>query len=212
MVATSEVSLPRTLQFNASLRPAVNHAPIPATPGPYRTPGLLLGPYYPLQVPIGADANLWRGDTLPAGTRHLRLEGRVLSREGAPAPNVCIELWQADPGGHYRHASAPGHTQVAACFAGYGLTHCDAEGRFVFRSLVPGAYAAGGVVRAPHLHVQISGRIDRLVTQVFLPGDERNRLDPWYRAVAHPERLLPHVIRDDANALHLHWTVFIAQA
>ena len=188
------------------------HAPLPVTPGPYRTPGLLLGPYYPLQVPIGADANLWRGDTLPAGTRHLRLEGRVLTREGAPAPNACVELWQADPRGYYRHASAPGHAQVAAGFAGYGLTHCDAEGRFDFRSLVPGAYAESGVVRAPHLHAQITGRVDRLVTQLFLPGDERNHLDPWYCAVARPERLLPQVIRDEANALHLHWTVFITQA
>ena len=190
----------------------MNHAPVPATPGPYRTPGLLLGPYYPLQAPIGADADLWRGDTLPSGTRHLRLEGQVLTHEGAPVPIACIELWQADPGGRYRHASAPGHTQVAAGFAGYGLTHCDAQGRFVFRSLVPGAYADGDVVRAPHLHAQITGRVDRLVTQIFLPGDERNHSDRWYRAVAHPERLLPQVIRDDANGLCLHWTVFIAQA
>jgi protocatechuate 3,4-dioxygenase, beta subunit len=171
-----------------------------------------MGPYYPLQVSTGADANLWRGDTLPGGTRHLRLEGQLLTQEGAPVPNACIELWQADPSGRYRHSSAPGHTQVAAGFAGYGLTHSDAQGRFVFRSLVPGAYADGDVVRAPHLHTQITGRVDRLVTQIFLPGDERNHSDRWYRAVAHPERLLPEVVRDDATGLHLHWTAFIAQA
>lgn len=51
-----------------------------------------------------------------------------------------------------------------------------------------------------------------LVTQIFLPGDVRNQSDRWYRAVAHPERLVPKVVRDDVNGLHLHWTVFIAQA
>ena len=191
---------------------AVNHAPAPAAPSTYRTPGLLMGPYYPLQVPTGADADLWRGDTLPAGTRQLRLQGQVLTHKGVPVPNACIELWHADPCGRYRHASAPGHTQAAAGFAGYGLTYSDAQGRFAFRSLVPGAYADGNAVRAPHLHTQITGRVDRLVTQIFLPGDERNQSDRWYRAVAHPERLLPQVVRDEANCLHLHWIVFIAHA
>ena len=87
---------------------------------------------------MGADADLWRGDTLPVRSRHLRLEGQVLTHDELPVPHACIELWHADPAGRYRHASAPGHTQVAAGFAGYGVTHGDAQGRFVFRSLVPG--------------------------------------------------------------------------
>ena len=160
---------------------------------------------------MGADADLWRGDTLPVRSRHLRLEGQVLTHDELPVPHACIELWHADPAGRYRHASAPGHTQVAAGFAGYGVTHGDAQGRFVFRSLVPGPYSDGVVVRAPHLHAQVTGRFDRLVTQIFLPGDERNHSDRWYRAVTHPERLVPQVIRDDAEGLHLQWTVFIAR-
>jgi protocatechuate 3,4-dioxygenase, beta subunit len=190
----------------------MKHSSNPAIDGACHTPGLLLGPYYPLQVPMGADADLWRGDTLPVGARHLRFEGQVLTHEAAPVPNAHVELWQADQCGRYRHASAPEHTRVATDFVGYGSTCCDAQGRFVFRSLVPGTYADGDVMRAPHLHVQITGRFDRLVTQIFLPGDERNRWDRWYRAVANPERLLPQVVRDDASGLHLHWTVFIAQA
>ena len=36
-----------------------------------RTPGLLLGPYYPL-VTVFSTSALWRGNALPAGARRLR--------------------------------------------------------------------------------------------------------------------------------------------
>ena len=176
-----------------------------------RTPSLLLGPYYPLAASEDAGTELFRG-TAPSGTRRLRLEGRVQRLDGTPLPDVRIELWHADPAGRYPHPSAWEAEAVLAGFTGYGTTRSDAAGRFAFTSLVPGGYREGTTFRAPHLHLQLSGRADRLVTQLFLPGDARNDADRWYRAVVHPERLLPTVVRDDAESLDLHWTACLGWA
>jgi len=148
---------------------------------------------------------------LPKGARHLRLQGRVIDLLGHPIA-ALVEIWHADHEGRYRHPSAPGHEEVDAGFRGYGRVRCDFQGRFDFHSLVPGAYAAGDVQRAPHIHLQATGRFDRLVTQLFLPEHPLNGLDRWYRAVAHPELLTPEIVHDDAGAsLVLACTVVLAR-
>jgi protocatechuate 3,4-dioxygenase beta subunit len=35
----------------------------------------------------------------------------------------------------------------------------------------PGAYPAGDYMRSPHIHFDVAGRYDRLVTQMYFPGD-----------------------------------------
>ena len=186
-------------------------ASIPSTTLPRRTPGLLLGPYYPLDRTAALGSELWTGPA-PSGARGLRLEGCVCSGDGTPLRDAHIEMWQADPAGRYRHPSAREGNLVLECFEGYGATQSDADGRFVFRSLVPGAYREGVTLRAPHLHLQITGRHDRLVTQLFLPGDARNGEDRWFCAIVHGERLLPEVVQDDADLLWLRWTAFLGRA
>jgi protocatechuate 3,4-dioxygenase beta subunit len=175
-----------------------------------RTPGLLLGPYYPLDPPSNAGAELWRG-AVPAGARSLELEGWVRACDGSPLPHVRIEIWQADPGGRYRHPSAVQLPAPFEGFAGYGVALSDAAGRFVFRSLVPGAYCEGSTLRAPHLHLQVTGRFERLVTQLFLPDDARNGDDRWYCTLRHPHLLVPTRVRDDADGLSLRWTAFLTR-
>lgn len=176
-----------------------------------RTPGLLLGPYYPAAMAVAGSAGLWpENASLPPGARRLRLQGQLVNTADEPVPDALVELWQADHRGHYRHPSAPDHDQVPAGFAGHGSVRTDAQGRFVFHSLVPGAYAEGDIQRAPHLHLQITGRQDRLVTQLFLPAHPLNAADRWYRAVSHPERLTPDAAQD-GDALVLSQTIVLAQ-
>jgi len=178
-----------------------------------RTPGLLLGPYYPLEPSADASTDLCDRDVpLPTDARYLRLQGTVVNLQGRPVTGAWVEIWHADHQGRYRHPSAPRREQVAAGFTGYGRTRSDARGHFSFRRVVPGAYAAGDVRRAPHVHLQVTGQIDRLVTQMFLPGHPLNQGDHWYRTVSRPELLTPQVVRDDpGNALVLAWTVALAQ-
>lgn len=187
-------------------------APVPRR----RTPGLLLGPYYPLAT-AGSGTQLWQGDTVPAGARRLRLDGCVVDRQGRPLAGVEVELWQADPAGRYRHPSAPETDQVPPGFAGHGRTRTDAAGAFRFDSLVPGAYADAIRERAPHLHLQLTGRVDRLVTQLFLPGDAGNQADHWFRSLRRPDLLTAEIVPAAtpavdgplADTLHLRWTAVL---
>src|SRR5215204_6339649 len=104
----------------------MTHASISSTAPPRRTPGLLLGPYYPLDRPADAGSTLWTGPA-PSGARCLQLGGCVRSGDGTPLPDVQIEMWQADPAGRYRHPSARESTAVLDGFAGYGATRSDAD-------------------------------------------------------------------------------------
>jgi protocatechuate 3,4-dioxygenase beta subunit len=175
------------------------------------TPALILGPFYPLQRAADADARLWRGEHLPDGVCALQFQVRVATREGWPVVGACVELWHADCAGHYPHPSCRAADAVLRGFTGYGMARTDAHGSCEFDTLVPGAYRAEGGLRARHLHVQISGRYDRLVTQVFLPDDPLRHEDRWYRAAARPDLLLADTVRGTDSVLRLLWTAVLTR-
>jgi protocatechuate 3,4-dioxygenase beta subunit len=77
-----------------------------------------------------------------------------------------VDVWHADPAGRYEPARYRGHQ----------LT--DADGRFAFRTIVPGAPPG----RAPHLglNVVVAGKAD-FWTELFFPNDPRNTSDPRFR-------------------------------
>jgi protocatechuate 3,4-dioxygenase beta subunit len=168
-----------------------------------RTPSLLLGPFYPLDVSTsdGADLCDWTGGT---PERALELEGAVVTASGRPVVDALIEIWHADPCGHYRHPSCPTVGDVAQGFRGYGALRTGASGNYRFRSVVPGPYAQNGLHRAPHIHVQITARHDRLVTQIFLP-QEGNEADHWYQAVSRREAITAQLLSDDGQVCRLRW-------
>lgn len=175
------------------------------------TPGLVLGPFYPLQQAADADTRLWRGKSLPAGVSALQFQVRVTARTGQPVPGASVELWHADHAGRYPHPSAGDADAVLPGFTGYGAARTDAEGRCRFDTLWPGAYQADGLQRACHLHLQISGRFDRLVTQVFLPDDALRLEDRWYLATARPDLLLASRLPGTGAVQRLDWTAVLAR-
>jgi protocatechuate 3,4-dioxygenase, beta subunit len=175
------------------------------------TPGLILGPFYPVQQPAVADHRLWRGAALPHGARRLQFDGHVCTLDGRPVVQAAVELWHADPAGRYPHPSAPEARQVDPDFVGYGRVSTDNDGRFTFASLVPGGYSAGEGRRAVHFHVQITGRCDRLLTQVFVPGDAAHGNDRWLCAAPRPGMLIARVCDDQPERLHLDWTAYLTR-
>jgi protocatechuate 3,4-dioxygenase, beta subunit len=174
-----------------------------------RTPGLLLGPYYPVAPPDPCNAELWRGNSLPANARAMRLEGRVKNVRGKIVEGALIEIWHADPNGYYPHPSDANHKHVMRNFVGYGVAHSDAQGGFAFHSLTPGSYRDGSIERAPHIHIQVTGRVDRLATQIFFPNHPLNTADRCYLAVTNPHRLLADITRDETDAICLDMTLVL---
>ena len=46
------------------------------------------------------------------------------------------------------------------------------------RSIKPGAYPATATwMRPPHIHFDVTGKVDRLVTQMYFPGEPLNEKD-----------------------------------
>ena len=76
-------------------------------------------------------------------------------------------------------------------FAGAGRCLTDAEGRYRFVTVKPGAYPWGNhpnAWRPAHIHFSLFGRLfaERLVTQMYFPGDPLFEFDPIFNSVRDP--------------------------
>lgn len=111
----------------------------------------------------------------PIGERII-LHGRVLDENARPVPHTLVEVWQANSGGRYRHKKDTYLAPIDPNFGGCGRTITDAEGRYVFRTVKPGAYPWRNHVnswRPAHIHLSIFGSSfsQRLITQLYFEGD-----------------------------------------
>ena len=116
------------------------------------------------------------------------LAGRVLDEDARPLPGVLVEAWQANASGKYRHPVDGRDAPLDPHFVGAGRTVTDAEGRYRFTTIKPGAYPvpnSGNCWRPPHIHLSIYGYafLSRMVTQVYFPGDPLNEIDSIFMSV-----------------------------
>jgi len=159
-----------------------------------RTPGLVLGPFYPVHLAGRPGVQLQLpGPRLRVG-RPLELSGRVLDSCARSLSGALLEVWHADSGGRYQHPGQPGVEEVDPGFCGYQALTSQSDGGWRLSSVVPGAYSHGGVQRAPHVHFQVTFRDSRLVTQMFFPDHPLNPSDRWYQASSDATRLLATAI------------------
>ena len=122
----------------------------------------------------------------PLGER-IVVAGRVLDEDGKPLPNTLLEVWQANAAGRYIHKNDQHDAPLDPNFRGSGRCVTDAEGRYKFYSIKPGAYPWGNNPngwRPNHIHFSLFGPsfVTRLVTQMYFPGDPLLDLDPIYKS------------------------------
>ena len=111
----------------------------------------------------------------PQGERII-VYGQVVEDDRRPVPNTLVEISQANAAGRYRHAGDQHPAPLDPNFSGGGRCLTDAEGRFRFITIKPGAYPWGNhhnAWRPAHIHFSVFGRafVQRLVTQMYFPGD-----------------------------------------
>jgi len=124
----------------------------------------------------------------PLGERII-ISGRVLDEDGRPAPQTLVELWQANAAGRYQHKIDQHNAPLDPNFTGTGHTLTDAEGRFRFVTIKPGAYPwrnHANAWRPAHIHFSVFGPAfaTRLVTQMYFPGDPLLQFDPIFNCTA----------------------------
>lgn len=147
------------------------------------TPEVGMGPFYPMLKPLDKDADLTAiaGRTgLAAGTI-VHVTGRVLDHKGKPVAGAKIEIWQANTHGRYSHPSDPNRAPLDPNFQGYARLLTDNEGRYRFKTIKPGAYPISPTAqRPPHIHFDVEGKANRLVSQMFFPDEPLNEKDALY--------------------------------
>jgi protocatechuate 3,4-dioxygenase beta subunit len=127
----------------------------------------------------------------PLGERII-VAGRVMDEDGRPVPDTLIEVWQTNAAGRYIHKVDQHNAPVDPNFFGAGRCVTDAEGRYRFITVRPGAYPWGNHAngwRPVHIHFSLFGPsfLTRLVTQMYFPGDPLLELDPIFMGVPDPE-------------------------
>ena len=161
-----------------------------------RTPGQILGPFYPLgELSQNSDLTRVPGRSGRAEGPVLNVMGRVLNLAGEPVRNARVEVWQANTYGRYTHPSDPNPVPLDPNFEGTALLTTDSEGRYRFKTIKPAAYPAGpNLMRPAHIHFQVSGRQDRLVTQMYFEGDPYNVTDPFLNSAGRKELLITKLL------------------
>ena len=161
------------------------------------TPPQMEGPYYPPKAQIDAqldkdnDLTQVKGDAAKATGQVLYVIGQLKDSQCRPIKGAIVEIWQASESGRYRH---PKDTENPAPldphFQYWGKYVTDQDGRYMFKTIKPGAYSIGsGTMRPSHIHFKVSHpEYRQLITQLYFVGDRFQDTDPILNDVPRQER------------------------
>ena len=148
----------------------------------------LAAPVFGEDTVLPGDADLTAGHSgEPLGERII-VSGRVVDDGGRPVPNALLEVWQANAAGRYVHEQDQHPAPLDPNFTGAGRTITAADGGYRFVTVKPGAYPwrnHANAWRPAHIHFSVFGRAfsQRLVTQMYFPGDPLFEYDPIFNSV-----------------------------
>ena len=168
------------------------------------------------------DSDLTRQhDGDPLGER-IVVHGRVVDEDGRAVRGALVEVWQANAAGRYKHEVDQHPAPLDPNFSGAGRCLTDQDGRYRFVTVKPGSYPWGNhenAWRPAHIHFSVFGRLftQRLVTQMYFPGDPLFAYDPIFNSVRDPHSRALLVSRFDiaetqpAWALAYEWDIVLGR-
>jgi protocatechuate 3,4-dioxygenase, beta subunit len=172
-----------------------------------------------LAAPVFGDETVGPGDQdltrqhggEPLGERIL-VTGRVLEGEGRPVRGALVEIWQANAAGRYVHAVDQHPAPLDPNFTGAGRCLTDDDGKYEFITVKPGAYPwknHPNAWRPAHIHFSLFGRAftDRLVTQMYFPGDPLFAYDPIFQSVRDPQARERLIAKFDLDTTQEEWAL-----
>jgi protocatechuate 3,4-dioxygenase, beta subunit len=183
--------------------------PLVVLPDRFRDLG---GPVFGSEALEPLDNDLTRhGQGDPLGER-IVVQGRVLDEDGRPLRNTLVEVWQANAAGRYQHQRDRHPAPLDPNFHGAGRCLTDGEGRYRFVTVKPGAYPWGNhenAWRPAHIHFSLFGRqfAQRLVTQMYFPGDPLFLYDPIFQSVRDPRAQQLLIARLDLEVTQPEWAL-----
>jgi protocatechuate 3,4-dioxygenase beta subunit len=170
---------------DASARPVQANRP--------RTPHQVLGPYYPVANPPRStnDLTIVDGATGPAQGEVIEVAGRILNHAGDAIAGARIIVWQANSFGRYAHPNDCSPAPADPNFLGFAEMLSGGDGAYRLKTVKPGPYAAGpDQMRPPHIHFEVHGAFERLITQMYFPGEPQNASDRLLISASRPDLLI----------------------
>ncbi|WP_208972429.1 protocatechuate 3,4-dioxygenase subunit beta [Kineococcus rubinsiae] len=170
----------------------------------------LLAPVFGERDVHASEADLTRtGTGEPIGER-LVVTGRVLDGEGRPVRRQLVEVWQANAAGRYAHQRDQHPAPLDPNFTGVGRCLTDDDGTYRFTTIKPGPYPWNNhrnAWRPAHIHFSLFGTqfTQRLITQMYFPGDPLFALDPIYQSTTDPVDRELLVARYDHDVTQHEW-------
>lgn len=170
-------------------------APISAAPNAdrHRTPDQILGPYFPTGLrPIAqGDLTTVKGADGLAQGEIIEVVGRILNLHGEPIRGAELTIWQANRFGRYTHSNDSNPAPLDPNFVGCADVRSGDNGAYRIKTIKPGAYPAGpDWMRPPHIHFEVHGQFERLVTQMYFPGEPLNACDRLLNSAMRPDLLV----------------------
>lgn len=128
----------------------------------------ILGPFYKADAPFRSDLTPGTSVSQP-----LEVSGRVVACDcKTPLAGAIVDVWQADESGGYDNAG----------YVLRGRMQTDADGRYAYSSVLPGAYLNGAQYRPSHIHYKVSHvSAAGLITQLYFEGDPYIPQDPFVK-------------------------------
>jgi len=172
----------------------------------------LAGPVFGPQALGPLDHDLTRQhEGAPLGER-IVVHGRVVDEDGRAVRGALVEVWQANSAGRYHHVVDQHPAPLDPNFTGAGRCLTDHEGRYRFVTIKPGSYPWGNhenAWRPAHIHFSLFGHAftQRLVTQMYFPGDPLFVFDPIFNSVRDPNSRALLVSRFDIDATQPEWAL-----
>ncbi|HTK64921.1 MAG TPA: protocatechuate 3,4-dioxygenase subunit beta [Pseudonocardia sp.] len=158
--------------------------------------------------PLDADLTIaHRGD--PIGER-IVIAGRVLDARGRPVAGQLVEIWQANAAGRYIHQRDQHPAPLDPNFTGTGRCLTGPDGSYRFVTIKPGPYPwrnHQNAWRPAHVHFSLFGTrfTERLITQMYFPGDPLSEFDPIWRSITDPAVAARLVARYDHDLTEPEW-------
>ncbi len=183
--------------YKSTLLRAPRHKLVRVPPSPLDT----AAPVFPKRFSKASEADLTAWGKAPPLGEKMILVGRVLDEAGRPARGALVELWQCNAAGRYAHPVDQHDAPLDPNFLGRGQALTDDAGAFRFVTIKPGAYPWRNQPfgwRPAHIHFSLFGNTyaQRLITQMFFPGDPLLPIDPIYNSAPDPAartRMLAHL-------------------
>jgi protocatechuate 3,4-dioxygenase beta subunit len=156
----------------------------------------------------------------PVGERII-VTGRLLDARGKPVVGQLVEVWQANAAGRYNHQLDQHPAPLDSNFTGVGRCLTEPDGTYRFLTIKPGPYPwrnHRNAWRPAHIHFSVFGTsfTQRLVTQMYFPGDPLFALDPIYQSIVDPvarQRLIAtydHDLSQPEYATGYRWDIVVA--